>query len=131
MGNIEDHVKRSMLVNFTNHPSHFWDEKQMRMGLQYGEIFDLPFPVVDEIRGEIYISELVEESLQTILQLRDKYNITVHIMGELCFTFSMVKRLQKLGIKCIASTTKRIVREESEGCKRDVVFKFERFREYR
>ena len=51
-------------------------------------------------------------------------------MGELTLTFSLLKRLQEYGIRCVASTSKRIVKEEVPGRKEEVIFEFERFREY-
>lgn len=34
-------------VNFTNHPSEYWEEKQLKEALKYGKIYDLPFPAID------------------------------------------------------------------------------------
>jgi hypothetical protein len=52
----------------------------------------------------------------------------VHIMGEMTFTFALVNLLKEVGIKCIASTTKRNV-EEIDG-KHVSTFQFVQFREY-
>ena len=57
-------------------------------------------------------------------------DVTIHIMGELTFTFALLKRLQERGIRCVASTSKRIVKEEVPGRKEEVIFEFDRFREY-
>ena len=35
-----------VFVNFTNHPSETWEEKQIEAAHQYGKIVDLPFPNV-------------------------------------------------------------------------------------
>jgi len=49
-------------------------------------------------------------------------------MGELTFTFNVVKNLAVRKIKCVASTTERNVKE-IDG-KKITEFKFVRFREY-
>jgi len=49
-------------------------------------------------------------------------------MGEMTFTFQLVERLKAFGIRCVASTTKRVV--EEDGDKRTYTFKFVQFREY-
>jgi hypothetical protein len=49
-------------------------------------------------------------------------------MGEMTFTFTLVKKLKQAGIPCLASTMERLVKEE-DG-KKIVEFKFVQFREY-
>jgi hypothetical protein len=39
----------------------------------------------------------------------------VHLMGEMTFTFALVRKLQAAGIRCVASTTARDVVEEGGG----------------
>lgn len=119
-----------MLINLTNHPFTQWCDKQLEAARTYGEIMDIPFPEVDENANEIYISALADEYLQKILDLAKDNNVTVHLMGELTFTFALLKRLQEYGIPCVASTSKRIVKEEEAGRKGEVIFQFERFRRY-
>lgn len=118
-----------MLINFTNHPYDKWDERQRIAASVYGDVVDMPFPMVDEKADEADIVSLAEDYMQKILSLASDSKIIVHIMGELTFTFAMIQRLQLQGITCIASTSKRIVKEISPGNK-EVVFKFERFRNY-
>ena len=52
-----------------------------------------------------------------------------HVMGEMCFSYALVNRLQKMGFICLASTSERIVKEMEPG-RKEVFFKFVRFREY-
>ena len=51
-------------------------------------------------------------------------------MGEMNFTFGLVNMLLNYGIKCLASTTKRIAQESANGVK-ESVFYFVQFREYK
>lgn len=120
----------NLLLNLTNHPSTLWNDKQREAALVYGEIMDMPFPMIDETDDETYISALADEYLQKILDLAKDKNVAVHLMGELTFTFALLKRLQEHGIMCVASTSKRIVKEEEAGRKGEVIFQFERFRRY-
>ncbi|WP_231999441.1 hypothetical protein [Prevotella melaninogenica] len=50
-------------------------------------------------------------------------------MGELTFCYYAVRLLKKAGIRCVASTTERIV-EETEDHRKLVRFSFVQFREY-
>lgn len=119
-----------MLINLTNHPSSRWSDKQKAAAEVYGEIVDLPFPVIDEAGDEKYIATLADEYLNKIVNLSDTQSVVVHLMGEQTFSYALIKRLRERGITCVASTTKRIVKEEVPGKKSEVIFQFERFRAY-
>lgn len=119
-----------MLINLSNHPSALWGERQLEAANVYGEIVDITFPVIDEKGDEEYISNMADEYLQKVLALSVNNELVVHLMGELTFTFALLSRLQANGIKCVASTSERIVLDESAGHKGEVIFSFERFREY-
>lgn len=123
-------MENKYLINFSNHPSCNWSEKQKKEALKYGEIIDIPFPEVDAKGDENYIDNLSDYCLNKIHSICDKGVVTIHLMGELTLTFSLLKRLQEMGISCIASTSKRIVKEYPNG-KKEVTFQFERFREYK
>ena len=122
-----------MLINLSNHPSPNWPEAQLQAASQYGKIIDLPFPEVDPACNQEYIQTLCEEYLQKINDIcRDTAchisTFTVHIMGEMTFTFSMVNALQEQGVTCVASTTERVSSEE-KGVKKSE-FRFVQFRKY-
>lgn len=119
-----------MLINLSNHPISHWSDDQKKVANnRYGQVIDMQFPTVDPAGDEKYIKSLVKKFLSKIQNLtQDSSIVTVHIMGEMTFTFAMVVELQKLGIKCIASTTNRIVLEEN-GIKTSE-FQFMKFREY-
>lgn len=115
-------------INFSNHPSAEWSEAQKNAAVEYGEIVDLQFPVIDETATDEDIKKLADEYLLKVREIASPNNATVHIMGEQTFTHSLLQRLQRAGYKCVASTTKRII--EQEGERKVVIFNFERFREY-
>lgn len=119
-----------MLINLSNHPSSKWSEEQMNAAKCYGDVVDLPFPIVNPNGNEQYIDTLAEEYLVKMKNLSSDNSIfVVHLMGEMSFTFALVLRLQNLGVQCVASTTERIVEDLEDG-KKQVTFKFVRFRAY-
>jgi hypothetical protein len=122
-----------MLINLSNHPVANWSAQQITAAGVYGTLIDLPFPDVDPSGDEEYLRILRDEYLRKIDEIcgdgaRPVSTITVHIMGEMTFTFAMVKALQKRGITCVASTTGRVSSEEN-GVKTSE-FRFVHFRKY-
>ena len=118
-----------LFVNFSNHPSLNWDSRQMEVARCYGEVVDIPFPAVAPDADSQDLEALVQDCLQKILSMGDANSITVHIMGEMTFTFMVVTRLKELGIRCVASTTERKTTYNDDGTKVSE-FSFVRFREY-
>jgi hypothetical protein len=122
-----------MLINLSNHPSENWPEEQKQKALElYQEIVDMPFPEVDPNGDEAYVENLVNDYFCKVQEIKNQTldEIAVHIMGELTFCFALVEKLSVNGIKCIASTTQRVVKDEGNG-KVTKVFRFVRFREYK
>lgn len=117
-----------MLINLSNHPSDKWDRRQLDAASEYGKIIDIPFPAVAPDGDEQYIRLLSDKMVEAIAGLAEKEDVTVHIMGEMTFTYLMVDSLLKAGISCIASTTGRIVRDN--GNYKESEFRFIRFRRY-
>ena len=113
-----------MFLNLSNHPSANWTPEQLDAA--GGTVVDMPFPQVDPDGDEAYIENLADEYLQKVLAM-DNISV-VHIMGEMNFTFALVKKLKTHGIRCVASTTQRET-VEKDGLKISK-FKFIRFREY-
>ena len=122
-------VTRRVLLNISNHPSSTWNEEQMVAAASFGEIVDVPFPVIDETAESADVQAIADEYLVKVRALADGCQATIHIMGEQTFLYSMLYRLQHDGYRCIASTTKRIVDVMPDGS-RKVTFCFSRFREY-
>lgn len=119
-----------MLINLSNHPLISWETVQRQTAeLLFGEVQDLAFPYINPNSNEEEISLLADQYFEKIKDLqKGKENFAVHLMGELCFCFSLAERLKKYGIKTIASTTERKVIEN--GNQKTAVFNFVKFRAY-
>ena len=118
-----------MFINLTNHPSEKWSQEQLTAAYQYGEIVDIPFPVIDEKAPEKEIRSLADNYLAKILNSGNPEDIIVHIMGEQTFCYALISKLQKEGIRCVASCTERDVSTNDKG-QTVSTFHFARFREY-
>lgn len=125
----------AIFINVSNHPSSKWDVKQITAALKMvdnGPIIDVPFPSIDpEIKSSDVIN-LAEEYFTNVINLINEYEAdyaVFHIMGEMTFTYNLVKILKDNGYHCYASTTKRNVVEKEDGTKISI-FEFVQFREY-
>ncbi len=119
-----------LLINLSNHPSSKWSDEQRTTALaQFTNILDIPFPQIDPIASTADICQLAEEYLQKCYEIADNQAFTIHLMGEMTFTYTLVALLQQNGITCLASTTHRKVLAE-EGGKKTFLFEFIQFREY-
>lgn len=118
-----------MLINFSNHPSRFWDIRQRAASHKYGRLIDMPFPQIAPGATKEDLQLLTEDWVQKILQMGEGHSITVHIMGEMTFTFMVVTKLKEMGVKCVASTTERKTTYNKDGTKVSE-FSFVKFREY-
>jgi len=116
-----------MLINLSNHPSSKWSQAQQEAATeQYGEVEDLPFPNIDPSWTTQEIKALAQEYLAKV---KTKQPQAVHLMGEMTFTYALVRLLQAAGISCVASTSERQVIEGDNGQK-TVQFTFHQFRAY-
>lgn len=118
-----------MLINLSNHPYADWDEKQRKAATVYGEVVDMPFPVIDAQGDEMYIAKLVNDYELKIDELARHNQVVVHVMGEMSFCLALVTALQKKEISCIVSTSKRNSIKLDNGHKQ-IRFEFVRFRKY-
>jgi hypothetical protein len=121
-----------MLLNLSNHPVKNWSEKQIAAAhKKFSKVEDLPFPQIDPNASETDIEKLAKEYFNIcndkLLHFPNENN-AVHIMGELTFTFALVKKLLENNIVCVASTTERNA-IETDG-KKISEFKFIKFRKY-
>ena len=117
-----------MFVNLSNHPSVSWSREQLEAAKAYGEVIDLPFPDVSPQMDEQELSLLANDYLQRVRDISPE-PCTVHVMGELTFSFVLVSRLLAAGYTCVASTTKRVAEILPDGSKVSK-FSFVRFRNY-
>jgi len=116
-----------MFINLTNHPSDTWSNEQLRAAHCFGEIIDLPFPIIEPVFSKAEVDELADITVDGITDLDS--DSVVHVMGEMTFTYAVVERLKARGIVCVASTTERLVKMTTDG-KKISEFKFIQFREY-
>jgi len=119
-----------MLINLSNHPSSLWSKEQYSTAIdKFGSVIDLEFPVIDPEGDEDYIERMTDEFYFKIKDLRkEEETITVHIMGEQTFCHALINKLTRIGIPCVASTTKRKVKiVENQKVSE---FQFVRFRYY-
>ena len=127
-GNNENGTPK-LFINLTNHPSAHWSEKQLEAAREFGEIIDIPFPdILPECTAEDIQAQADEYAGKIETKFRET-DVTVHVMGEMTFTFALVSRLKDIGIRCVASTTERIVTKNDDGTKLSE-FSFVKFREY-
>jgi hypothetical protein len=120
---------KKLFINFSNHPSNLWQEKQLSAANCYGDIIDLPFPVVNESLDTSDIDVLSVNYYKQIQEISNFQPCTVHVMGEMTLTFNIVNKLKAAGYKCVASSSIRDVVLLPDGTKH-VAFHFCRFREY-
>ena len=119
-----------LLVNLSNHPYKDWSEDQKKAAEKYGEVQDMAFPEIDpamkidKIKKEIAVAQIDE-----IKNMCKERRVTVHIMGEMSYTFYVVSQLKAFGILCICSTSERDT-EDLGGGEKKVTFHFKRFRDY-
>lgn len=122
-------MKKKLFINLSNHPFDKWDEKQQNAARQFGEIRDMPFPAIPANATTSEVVAMAKEKDDEILALAKDFDITVHIMGELSFSFDLVNMLKSDGIHCVVSTSDRIVKDLGNG-KKVVQFNFVMFRDY-
>ncbi|WP_165155470.1 hypothetical protein [Parabacteroides sp. ZJ-118] len=119
-----------MFINLSNHPSHLWSAEQMEAARKLGgDIVDVPFPAVPAMASEDDIACLAKEYADGIISQYDPKRDVLHVMGEMCLSFALVRLLQQAGFVCVASTSERMVQEGAPGHK-EVFFHFIRFRRY-
>ena len=129
-----------MLINLSNHPLSAWSDAQRQTAQEeFGLLADLPFPRVPadarlqevQQKTEEYISlcqGIFDDYFQTA-GIADKNRNAIHVMGEFTFVYLFVTRCRKLSIPCVASTTDRIVLDNTDGSK-TTRFNFIQFRPY-
>ncbi|MBP5330840.1 MAG: hypothetical protein J6Y89_03200 [Lachnospiraceae bacterium] len=125
-------MEQYIFVNLSNHPSQKWDTDQREAAQKYGDIVDLPFPVVPPDHDENDISKLAEECISRIMSLEGNI-VCAMVQGEFTLTFAIVKRLIQQGIEVVSACSERntIERTDENGeIIRETRFKFVRFRRY-
>lgn len=104
---------RKVFVNLSNHPSSDWDEAQLKAAEEFGRVEDMPFPNISPDVTENQIENLAKEYRDKILEKALDNEVTVHVMGEMTFCFTLISMLRRCNIPCLASCTERIVSENN------------------
>lgn len=118
-----------MFINFSNHLLSTWTEKQIKAAKEYGDLEEIVFPNINPQFTTVQVQMLATDYVAKILTHYPTENLTIHVMGELTFSFSVVQQLKEKGVRCVASTTERVV-EETDDNKKISKFTFVQFREY-
>lgn len=123
-----------MLINLSNHPLEKWSREQREAAeREYGPVLDLPFPMQDPSASSQVVASDAHNTACHAQRLLEEQGDgpcnAIHVMGEFTFTYFFVREMERRGIRCIASTTKRRVIENADGSKTNV-FQFVRFRPY-
>lgn len=126
---VDSSTLHKLFINLSNHPSSQWKEEQLCAAREYGDIMDMPFPQVNPDATAEEVNSIADDLVDKIKVLGDDNDVVVHVMGEMGLTYKIVRKLGFLGIRCVCSTSYRVVKDEEDG-KRVVEFHFERFREY-
>lgn len=121
---------KKVFLNLSNHPVEMWDKTQRNAAKEYGDIEEKPFPNIPANTKIEDITKLAKKTAQEIFEVyNDEIDLTIHVMGELTFTYQIVSLLKGCGIRCVASCSERNVKELDNG-ERISLFKFSQFREY-
>jgi len=123
-------MANKVFINFTNHPSRNWDEKQLKDALEYGEIIDIPFPQVPATASREELYALAERCVSKITEYAPA---AVLCQGEFCLAYQVIRRLSEKDVKVVAACSDRKVEEwrrEDGSMQKEVIFRFVQFREY-
>lgn len=121
---------KNIFINFTNHPSSQWDEKQTKEANRYGQILDVPFPSVSATasKEEIYI--LAKDCVAEIMHYEPA---AVLCQGEFCLSYQVIGMLLVQGVHVVAACSDRetIEHKKEDGSVEKIArYRFVQFREY-
>ena len=124
-------MMKGSFVNFSNHPSTGWSDKQRAAALELGsEIVDVQFPQVDPMANSEEIDQLVAECLETIMSHNPS---AVMCQGEFRVACRTGIALQEAGVLPVVGTTVRrsveSVDPKTGEVTKKLVFNFEKFAE--
>lgn len=120
-------------VNISSHSVKEWTSGQKEAAESLGTIVELPAELqrqFSQVTPETNIPKLAEEITEFCQYENAKVAM---VQGEMRLTFSIIKRLQTAGVKCLAATTVREtveVKKADGSIEKKSVFKFTGFGEY-
>jgi CRISPR-associated protein Csx16 len=118
-----------VFVNLSSHPTSDWSDAQREAALTLApEIKDLPFPTVPPEAGIADIASRVEG---VVARFKRDFPGATHAMiqGEFTLAHALIRKLQQIGVVCLAATTRREVVAQA-GDTKTTRFSFVQFREY-
>ena len=118
-----------MFINISNHNSTHWGNTQLAAAKAWGGIVDVDFPSIGTESDASAVSALAEQYSTVIRSRFSPDTDAVHIMGEMTFTYALVRRLRQVGFTCLASTTQRLKQQLPDGSFISE-FQFHSFRHY-
>lgn len=119
-----------MFINHTNHPVSHWSAEELAAAQAFGEVQDVPFPVVPAAWDEIAVRHLAETQGMRILAMQPA---AVLCQGEFSYTYALTRWLQEHGVLVLTACSEReaVERMDASGAvHRMSVFRFVRFRNY-
>lgn len=118
-----------MFINYTNHISANWNDKQLNEARKYGEIADISFPAVDPLATRDEIISLAIKEANKIIEMAPN---AVLIQGEMTLTYNIILILKENNIKTLCACSERIVKEiiQDDKTSKQSIFQFVKFREY-
>ena len=122
--------KCNMLINCTNHPYEIWNTAQQEAAGRFGSVVDLPFPQIDPHSTPDELCRLAKRVADRIEALQPD---AVLVAGEFTFTFILVDKLLKDGVRVLCTCSQRMTQEflNPDGTnEKRTVFVFDCFREY-
>lgn len=117
-------------VNFSNHSSDKWGIEQFNAAREYGEIIDIPFPILEKGLSEDDIENIGNEYIARILEHNP---VAVMCQGEFTLTFYVVCGLLRQNVTCLSACSQRISKEtvlEDGRVQKESLFVFDKFRRF-
>lgn len=120
-----------MLLNLTNHSSHYWSQTQLQAAQQRWEsVQDYPFPSVPPDADTDWLFAMAKQVLREVQDLQPS---AVLCQGEMRLCFLLVTLLQGEQIPVVTATTIRnsVEYQREDGTsEKNTIFSFVQFCEY-
>ncbi len=122
-----------MFVNYSNHASGKWPEKQRREAQKYGEIVDVPFPDIPVSATTEEVEVIADKEFQRIQEvIGTEESAVVLCQGEFTLAYHIISLCRRHRIPAVCAVSQRVVHEMNEGdvVHKSVEFRFQGFRRY-
>ena len=118
-------------VNFSNHRSATWNDRQRLAAEKWGSIIDIPFPNISAASDEAEIKRIAERCVERILSCDPA---AVMCQGEFTLVYAVISELKKRGVTVVSACSNRRATEtilDDGTTQKQSIFEFIRFREYK